>query len=334
MLKSKVSNSKTIIKNAKNETKTLRKEWELEEKEIIRQVVLTIEKKQNELQNFTDEIKEIETKIKQSESSLYGWLNKTIPNWENTIGKVIDEKHVLFNTELNPKLANNNSNNFFGIELNLNTLKNRIKTVKEYNHEIAVLKDKITVIKKAILDLNETKDNSLKNLKIKYRKQLNTLDEAITTNEYLISQIELGLKTNQIELNNWETKATTKKTTQFLYFENQLELLSVEKEKATSHLEKIKKGINREIIKKEKEKTTEISNIETDKNNKIEAINTSIIKHEFNTKVRIKELEKQQNSEFENKGADTKRLESINKKLEEIINALKFIKDNCNLPQK
>lgn len=327
-LKSKVSNSKTIFQNAKNERKTVRKEWELEETEIIRQTALIIDKKQNELQNVTNEIEEIETKIKQSESSLYGWLNKTVPNWENTIGKVIDEKHVLFNTELNPKLANNNSNSFFGIELNLNTLKNRVKTVKEYNNEIVILKDKIVIINKAILDLNETKENSLKNLKIKFRKQLNTLDEAITTNEYIISQSELGLKTTQIELNNWEVKAKTKKTTQLQYFENQLELLSAEKEKATNHLEKIKKGINRDITKKEKERTAEINHIEIVKNNKIKAISTLISTHKSNTEIRIKELEKQQNSEFKNKGADTKRLESINKKLEELINALKFIKDN------
>lgn len=328
MLKSNISDSKTIIQNAKNETKTLRKEWELEEKEINRQTVLKIDKKQSELDNFTNEIKEIETKIKQSESSLYGWLNKTIPNWENTIGKVIDEKHVLFNTELNPKLVNKNSNNLFGIELNLNTLKNRVKTVKEYNHEIVTLKDKISVINKAILDLNENKYNSLKNLKIKFRKQLSKLDEAITTNEYLISQCELGLKTNQIELNNWETKATTKKTTQFQNFENQLELFSAQKEKATSYLDRIEKGINREINKKEKERTAEISHLEIIKSTKIEAINISITTHKSKTETRIKELEKQQNSEYKNKGADTKRLESINKKLEKISNALKFIKDN------
>ena len=27
---------------------------------------------------------------------VYGWLNDTIPNWESTIGKVIDDKNVLF----------------------------------------------------------------------------------------------------------------------------------------------------------------------------------------------------------------------------------------------
>ena len=67
-------------------------------------------------------IENIENKIQQSKSSLYGWLNNNIDDWKNTIGKVIDEDNVLFNTELNPKLIDSNSPTLFGIELNLNTL--------------------------------------------------------------------------------------------------------------------------------------------------------------------------------------------------------------------
>jgi len=327
-LESKIANSETQIQNAKNEAKIIRKEWELGEKEILRETDLNIEKKQNEQQIYVDEIKEIKINIKQSQSSLYSWLNNTVPNWENTIGKVIDEKHVLFNTELNPKLVNKNSNTLFGVELNLNTLKNRVKTVKEYTQKIVALKDQVSFVKKDILALNAVKVNALKNLRIKFRKKITILDDAMTTNEYVIVQSEQSLKKNKIELENWEVKAKAEKVNQLQNFENQLKLFSNEKEKAKAQLEKIRNGINREISRKEKEKVVEINNIETDKNNKIKTINTAVVKYKSETENRVKELENQQNSELKNKGADTRRLEKLNQRLKEIEADLYFITDN------
>jgi hypothetical protein len=48
--------------------------------------------------------------------------------------------HVLFNTELSPKLIDNNTTSIFGLEINLNALDNRIKTVEEYNQEIELFR--------------------------------------------------------------------------------------------------------------------------------------------------------------------------------------------------
>jgi hypothetical protein len=90
-----------------------------------------------------------------------------VPNWEGTIGKVIDEKYVLFNTELSPKLIDNNTTSIFGLEINLNALDNRIKTVEEYNQEIELLKAKVTEIQKSIALINGSKESSLKNLNVK-----------------------------------------------------------------------------------------------------------------------------------------------------------------------
>lgn len=327
-LNAKISDSKAIVNNAKNELKTYRKEWELEEKTIINEIELDIEKKRTDLQKFINEIEEIQAKVKQSETSLYGWLNDNIPNWENTIGKVIDEKHVLFNTELNPKLVNNKSNTIFGVKLNLNNLESRIKTVKEYNQEIAGLQDKISVINNTISNLNDKKGTSLKKIKVKFRKKISATDEVVITNEYVISQSEQTLKKNKIELDEWITKANAEKIKQIESLENELEVLSNEKEKATINLEKIEKEIDREISKKIKERDKEISAFKEDKDDKIKSINTSIINHELNTEKRVKELENKLSSELKSKGADTKQLDDLNLRLNQIKKDLDFIKVN------
>jgi hypothetical protein len=61
----------------------------------------------------------------------------------------------------------------FLLILNLNALDNRIKTVKEYNQEIELLKAKVTEIQKSIALINGSKERSLKNLNVnKYLRLL------------------------------------------------------------------------------------------------------------------------------------------------------------------
>lgn len=327
-LKNKISNSKTLIGNANNETITVRKEWGLEQKEIERSTEIIIEKEQTKLQFYLDEITVIQNNLKQRKSSFYGWLNNTIPNWENTIGKVIDEKNVLFKTNLNPKQLNKNDATFFGIELNLNAIDKRVKTVEEFNQEIVELKNKITDIKNVIIETTESKDNSLNNLKIKFRKKLSTLKDTISENEYIESQSNEKLKTNKITLEEWETKAFSEKSNVLQEIEDDLEMLSIQKEKSNNNLEHIKKGINREITKKEKERDSEISTIESLKDETIKSITTIISKNKTDSENRIQEFKKQQNSELYHKGADTERLNIIDNRLTEINSALIFIKNN------
>lgn len=327
-LNSKIQKSNTLILNSNNEKKFLGKKLEFEEKEIVDNAESKVENEQINQKKHSTEIGDIETKIRQSKSSLYGWLNDNVPNWEGTIGKVIDEKYVLFNTELSPKLIDNNTASIFGLEINLNALDNRIKTVKEYNQEIELLKAKVTEIQKSIALINGSKESSLKNLNVKFRKKLNTLKEVISTNEYVVSQSEQHLKNNKIKLDEWILKSTSEKAVVLSKIEEDLEGLSIQKAKAKENLENIIKGGDREISKKEKEKAVEINNVELAKDEAIKTISASTTENKVNADKRIKELKNQQDLELNNKGVDTERLKIIEDCLTEITEDLSFIRSN------
>jgi hypothetical protein len=327
-LNNTVSKSKTIISNAKNETNTIRKEWELENKELERNVEVKIDKETTKSQSYLNEISVIQNNLKQSKSSLYGWLNDTVPNWENTIGKVIDDKNVLFNTNLNPKQILKNDSSFFGIEINLNAIDKRIKTVEEYNQEIIELENKITDVKSTITTIIESKTKNLNNLKIKFRKKLSVLNDTISENEYILTQTEQSFKNNKIALEEWETKAVYEKEKALQEFEIELENLSNLKGKAQNNLDIIVKSINREVTKKEKERESEISKIGSLKDETILKIEENISKNKTDSEKRLQEIKSLQNKELSSKGADTKRLDLIDNRLSEISNALNFIKDN------
>lgn len=327
-LDSKISSSKIIIQNATNQTAIIRKEWELEAKEVERIHNASVQKEKEKIEKLVSKIETIENKIQQSKSSLYGWLNDNVSNWQNTIGKVIDEENVLFNTELNPKLIDGNSTTLFGIELNLNTLKNSIKTVVEYNRDIEEYKSKIVEIKNTIQQLNENAADSLQKLKTKFRKQLNSLKDLIAENEYTISQNQEKLKKNKIDLEEWVSKAKLEKETILQKLESDLDEIASKKLKAQEDLEVLKNGIKRKISLKENERNTEIESLEEIKNKSISEINISISSGKDESDKRIQQLKKEQTSELGNKGADTKRLNIIDNRLQEIEKDLNYIKGN------
>jgi hypothetical protein len=186
----------------------------------------------------------------------------------------------------------------------------------------------ITFPMKSIALINGSKESSLKNLNVKFRKKLNTLKEVISTNEYVVSQSEQHLKNNKIKLDEWILKSTSEKAVVLSKIEEDLEGLSIQKAKAKENLENIIKGGDREISKKEKEKAVEINNVELAKDEAIKTISASTTENKVNADKRIKELKNQQDLELNNKGVDTERLKIIEDCLTEITEDLSFIRSN------
>ncbi|TXD53544.1 MULTISPECIES: ATP-binding protein [unclassified Polaribacter] len=331
LLDASIKESNAIISNANDKIVTTKTAWELEVRKDENTTEIKIDKERENLEKIAQKIKNIETKINQSTSSLYGWLNENISGWEHTIGKVIDEDVVLFNTELNPKLVNKSTSTFFGIELNLNALKTRIKTVEEYHQDIETLKNEKLVIHKIILKINEDKDTHLQKLKSRFRKILKEFKDAIAENNYIIVQSTQKLKAHKVGLTDWITKSKQEKENSYQKIAQELEEIASKKLKAVELLENIKKGIKRKITLKENERNKEITSLALLKDDKILEINAAIFANKKVSIKRIQELKKQQTTVLDNKGADTKRLAIIDKRLNEIKNDLLFINTNQRL---
>ncbi len=325
-----ISNAQTEIKNDNNQTNNTRKEWDLEKQSFDNHYKIKIDKANDSIQKLSDKIIKIEHKIAQSKSSLYGWLNDYYPNWENTIGKVIDED-VLFTNALNPKLTNKENTTFFGIQLNLNVLKSRVKTVKDFEKEISDFNNQKKEIKKNIEQLNQDKQDELQKLKKKFGKKLNAFRDSISENEYTIQQAELKLKKNAIEFAEWIDKTKSHKAKLLQELEIDLEKLALKKSTANQQLETIKKGIKRKITLKEKERKAKIESLENEKNNSINILKTAISEKKTDAEKRINNLKTEQLKELDTKGANTKRLETIEDRLSTIANDLKYIENNERL---
>lgn len=326
-LNQKIKNSETDIKNAQNEIKSLRKDWEFNEKEILNNADRSINEQQILKEKYTSDITEINNKIQSSKTSLYGWLTDNVSNWESRIGKVIDEQ-VLFNSELNPQLTDKNFNNIFGVEINLNALQSKVKTVQQYQSEIKYFEKEIKNIETIIFQINQQKDDNLKKIKIKFRKKISVFSESKVENEYRISQSKEALKKSTIGLDEWLSKSKKEKINRNGIIEEGLEKTAIEKQKNNEDIKKLNNSIKGKITKTGNYQNDEVSKIERTKNEIIEQIDTKIIDNKNEITKHIKELKNQQYSELNDKGVNTSRIEGIEKRLNEIKQDLQFIEDN------
>lgn len=329
-LKDKIFKIETLADSVNSQVKTARKEWELESGKIEQTALIKLEKEQKIRQTYLDKVLTIEKRLKQDKSSFYGWLNDNVSNWENTIGKVVDAEEVLFNASLNPKQVTENKSTFFGIELNLNAIGKRtnIKTVDEFNREIVNLRNKIVEIEGVINAITENKDNSISNLTVRFKKKINTLKNEIKEGEYTRLKNKEKLRVNVVNLEEWREKSDSEKRDILKRCDIDLEKLFGQRKKIEDELISIEKRIRQKVSKKEREKSDEIKIAEDIKNKAIEDMELAISNNNATSQIRIQELERQQGVELGNKGADTKRLDVVNDKLEEVRKKLDFIKNN------
>ncbi len=328
-LEQKRFTSKSGITSVNREIAALRKEWEFAKKELEQNFDIKLEKQQLTQQSYAEEIAVIEQRLSESKSSFYGWLNDTVPQWEETVGKVVD-KEVLFKKDLSPE-KRDNSRTLFGIELNLNAVEKTVKTVEEYQDEIVQLNSSIESTKESIFKITDEKNDRLQSLKTKFGRKINSQKEIGSECEYTLSQSEQELKENSVSLEELRLKAQMEKQKSFEECESELEQLSHKKQVASSNLARIKKSVHREITLKEKERDRRIALAESSKENTIQRISESIDLNIRSSDKRVADLKGKKSNELNSEGADTERLDRIEKQLSEINISLVFIKKNRTL---
>jgi hypothetical protein len=313
--------------NSKREIETIQKNWELDENELQKTFEREKEKLDGLITEATNKISEIETYIENSKSSLYGWLTEQYPGWENTIGKVIDEKNVLFNTSLSPKFTGKTSN-FYGIEIDLSEINRTVKTVADYEKEKGGLKEKIDNLKKSISEHTEKLEKYKDNLKRKHQPKIREKKDSIKENEYAIGQNQTKKDESTVKRNELAQKAESEKKLQLEKSEFAIG------EATTAELQ-----AKNEVDRVEGELTKSVKGKEADRDKKIktegERVTQLLINVEADFKVeqqsnkkRKDEINSQKQKEFSKKGGDTERLSEIDKKLEKVNAELQFIEEN------
>ena len=316
--------------NADEQIKTVQKQWELDEQNLQKNYDRDKDKIEVQTADINAQIATIESYITNSKDSFYGWLNENYPDWDKTIGKMVDEKDVLFNSSLNPRLTHK-SDNFYGIEIDLNEINKTVKTVADYESDKASLDVQVQTLKQSVSDLSRRLEEDKEKLKKKYQPKIREQKDVIREIDYNFEQAKNKQSETAIKLNELKAKAQTELNIQLEDIDKQI-AESIENEKVAEL----------KVRDSEEENSKAIKAREKERDKIIEAEKDSIVKVLIDIESAIKlkrtevdtqknEIQHRKNKELAEKGADTKRLSEIDSKLKDIEITLRYIDSNRDL---
>lgn len=306
---------------------TFENQWKNELAHLERTNTTDLQAQQQKITATNVAIKEIEYYLENSRNSFFGWLNSNCTGWENTIGKVIDEKNVLFNNNLNPEFEGKN-NSFYGIKIDLEQLDKKIKTVKDYEEEKEQLVKLIEDQKREFQEIQEKFESSKENLKRRFQSKITEKKTAIRENDYYLQQTEIKLNEAKNRLVKYKESAIEERKNKLEEIETALSSALNSEKQAKENLTKIEQELNKLIHAQEKERDKKIALEQERIQSQCEEINNLIEQSKLQLAERKKELELLQENELSGKGADTKRLSEINNRLEVIDKELGYIENN------
>ena len=319
------------IQLATEKSKNIQKEWLLEETAVKEDTKRKVEK-QTELQIKRNEnILAIDTKIENSKDSLYGWLNEQVPDWDKTIGKVIDEDNVLYKTGLNPKKISNSDLSFFGISIDTNEISKKVKTVADLQVEKDNFNTQIKAAQQAIAVLDSKLNEELEKLRRRFQPKIKEQKEIVDTNKYQSDQNKIKLEEVGVRLTDWKTRAATEQKAELEIIDNAILKLSEEKTSAEEQVQKVEGGITKLIDAKKKEKEAKIKTEQHKLTDMIGKIDLLIQSEKTLIGKKEAEIKNKQKKELDTKGADTKRIEEIDLRLSVIDPELIFIDNNRDI---
>ena len=319
--------------NAGEQIKTIQKQWELDEQNLQKNFERDKERIDTQLTDLNAKITNIESYIYNSKDSLFGWLNENYPDWDKTIGKVIDEKDVLFNTSLNPRLKEK-SENFYGIEIDLNEINKTVKTVADYESDKKSLSTKIQDLKQSISDLSQQLEVDSEKLKKKYQPKIREQKDLIREIDYNLEQSKNKQSETSIKLNELKANAQSERTRQLEMVEANI-AEAVENAKVAEQKVRVAEEESNKAIKTREKERDRIIEAEKDSKDKILIeIEAAIKSKKTEIDTQKSEIQNRKNKELSDKGADTRRLNEINSKLKDIETKLNFIESNRALVER
>lgn len=316
------------IRQQQEELNRLRQECEWKAKELKWEFQTKTEAVRKDRSVAEEQLQTLNDLIEKRKGSLCEWLEKNKPDWKETIGKVADEELVLYNSELQPQLTNQEETSLFGISLNLSAIERSVRTPEEMKRERDKLQTAWQLCTDRLNRLTQEGDEAVSTLEKKYSKQIRTILEEQHLMEAERMQIPAKRKNLQADYASWKTKEEDWKKERTEEFQAQLneiahrlyviagekEKLVAEREKSLKACQKTYKDGKAELQKKQDEF--------------VAGVRQEIDRLKQQTAERKKDLKQAQENELSGKGADTTTIRKYDDRLAEIKKELDYINES------
>lgn len=191
------------------------------------------------------EIESLNVLINNSKGSFCEWLDKNRSGWQESIGKIADEKLILYNQNLSPELSTDGESSFYGVKINLAEVQRELRSPEQLKAEFKAKSSERDEYTRKISLLNEEKTKRTEEIKNKYRKQISAISGERHLLEIQLQQYPLQIKNIKAEQASWERKESEWKRNRIEEIETFIGGKEKERQKCCN---------NEELLKQEREK--------------------------------------------------------------------------------
>ncbi len=315
-----------LIATTEAKINQLQTEYDKQEAEITADSKNKIDAKQQEMDEVAAKIAEIDGLLNRTKGSLYEWLEENKRDWEQNIGKVVNEESVLYQTGLHPQKDDGTS--LFGVKLDLIDLPLSVRKptqLKEERDELELKLRSLQTDKKALTEQQEKLINELKRRVAPKMRELREQKSYHETELRVIPQKQKALKLKQ---EDYAAKAQQEKEERAKLLNTRLQEVALRSTAADTNLDKIQ-------AEKQKQLTAEDKRYQKAKDEtirlheqRVEEIKADIKQQEKKAEEQLLLLQQQENEELRGRGADTRMVDECKNLIKATEDELKFIDDH------
>lgn len=269
--------------------------------------------------------------LDKSKGSFIEWLESNLPGWTDTIGRVADEKSVLYNTELSPSLSSLFSDaegSFFGVKLDLSQLPVKVRSPFQIRENIGLLQERLDASLHELEEKTKEKENGVKKAHARMMAKLNAVNKEKDTVRGAAMMLPQRIDRATVQLNDLLAASKREKEESLKKLGDEMETLRTELLKSGDFLAALKaRNIEsrKELENNRKAKETslrkECALFE-------ERQRESIAESRRRLEAELKSLTARQIEAMKKEGVDTEMVQEKKLSLAEICNQLKAIDAN------
>ena len=279
-----------------------------------------------EMKKLDERIAEIGQLLASMDGSLIQWLSQHKPGWENTIGKVADERTVLYAKNLYPSEVKGDS--LFGVDMDLSSLKMNVRTPQQLMKEKRQLEKELAALKQQQESLLAEKESALAALRKKYNARIKPLRDELSGLQAAALMLPVKLEDAGKRIFMLEENTRKAREDAMGKCKDALQALTAEKVLATEALGALLKEKEGEIQKLREADIRKRKSLQKQHDDAVRQVEEEISAKEKELSESLKALSQEQSRELAGQGADASALEKCETDIWGLQERLKKIAEN------
>lgn len=312
-----------------SEINRLQTEYDKFEAEVKAEYKQLLDEKQKDIDALVQQIADIDRLLERTKGSLYEWLEDNKKDWEQNIGKVINEEKVLYQTGLHPQKTDGSS--LFGVKLDLTDLPLNVRKPKQLLEEKAALEKQLKKLKDERLELIDEETKTIEDLKRQYGPKMKELRQQKSMAETELGMIPQRRKSIIVKVEEFEAKAKQ------VIEERHNELIARQQDvahrmtSANAEQEKLLTDKQKQLKRVEKQYADAKAEAEKHYMQQVADVNAETKIREQETDNELQTLKQQEADELKGRGADVALVNDSKARIKTTEDELRYIEEHRKL---